>query len=276
MTRKQGYMSFDLFKKIIDEYVQITPPPDIEKQQTLWLHHFGESLLSPIFDKALIYARERGLRVGLSFNPMVLTDEKIVRLVDAKPYELYVMMDGNDEESFAATRGVDGVFERSKENALKLIDYNKTKGNPSKIKITAINIPTNQESILAAKDYWSAIDGVDCFLLKPFATFAEGKDGLDVSGGSDNVFRCTFPWTVLNVAWDGAVSPCCYDYNIKYPLGNVCHESLMDIWNGEPIISLRNEFDNYRITNELCKPCEFGGGFDDITEKSSKHNLAMP
>jgi radical SAM protein with 4Fe4S-binding SPASM domain len=166
---------------------------------------------------------------------------------------------------------VEGVFERSKENALKLIDYKKTKDVSTKILITAVNIQTNQESIFAAREFWSEVAGVDSFFVKPFVTFAEGVDGLGVGGSADNVNRCTKPWTLLTVAWDGTVSPCCFDYDVKYPLGNVGRESLLDIWNGRAIISLRNEFDDCKIVNKLCKPCELGGGFDSVTAKSPKY-----
>jgi radical SAM protein with 4Fe4S-binding SPASM domain len=220
----------------------------------------------------MIYARENGLKVGLSLNPIALTDEKIIRLIDAEPYELYIMLDGNDEASFSAIRGVKGMFERSKENALKLADYKQERNTSTKLQITAVNVPQNQDSILAAQDYWSGVEGVD-FYIKEFVTFDGAVKEINQIGESENISRCTKPWTMLTVTWNGMVVPCCYDYNAKYPLGNVKDDSLSNIWNNERMVNLRNEFDDYKIANELCKLCELGGRLDSGTVKSPKHNL---
>jgi len=60
----------------------------------------------------------------------------------------------------------------------------------------------------------------------------------------------------MTVTWNGDVVPCCYDYNGRFVLGNMREQTLSDIWNGEKIQSLRREFIDNRVENELCKNCD--------------------
>ncbi len=64
------------------------------------------------------------------------------------------------------------------------------------------------------------------------------------------------PWERMTVAWDGTVVPCCFDYDLKYVLGHLRRESLLDIWNGSRLSRLREEFVANKVTNPLCKNCE--------------------
>ena len=54
MTRAKGFMDYELFKNIVDEYFAINVA--LLKKDDLWLHNFGESLLHPQFDKFIKYA----------------------------------------------------------------------------------------------------------------------------------------------------------------------------------------------------------------------------
>lgn len=71
MTRAQGLMDFDLFRKVIDEYVQDSPEQAMGSE--CWMHHFGESLVHPEFDHFIAYASARGVFTALSLNPLCLT-----------------------------------------------------------------------------------------------------------------------------------------------------------------------------------------------------------
>ncbi len=52
-------MTFDLFKKIIDEYIQVNP--QAAATRTCDMHHFGDSLMHPNYGKLVRYATESGV-----------------------------------------------------------------------------------------------------------------------------------------------------------------------------------------------------------------------
>jgi radical SAM protein with 4Fe4S-binding SPASM domain len=263
MTREKGNMSLDLFKKIIDEYAELKPPSsaahDISPKEVS-LHHFGESLLSPIFDLAIDYARSKGIHPYLSINPAALSDDKIMRLLNAKPYALHAMIDGYDEESFSHMRGVKGAYEKTKLNTLKLLKVKNELKSDTKIFIGHIDVPGRELAAEETKLFWERQQGVDGFFLKEFEDWNGSVPEISQIGGACYfIEKCNFPWTSFSITWDGTVVPCCYDYDKLYPLGNVNQESLADIWNGENIKRLRREFDKNEIANSLCINCARSG-----------------
>jgi radical SAM protein with 4Fe4S-binding SPASM domain len=63
-----------------------------------------------------------------------------------------------------------------------------------------------------------------------------------VSDGQPIVPRCHMPWQQMVIDTTGAVAPCCYwgaYENDNGPVGNIRHQSIDEIWNGEPFQKLR-------------------------------------
>ena len=106
MTRAQGYMSFDVFKRVIDEFVAVNP--EAARTRGAFLHHFGESLLHPEVGRFIRYAEESGVRVKLSINPLAMKDRVIDALIQSAPSYLMIALDGHDDASFERIRGVTG------------------------------------------------------------------------------------------------------------------------------------------------------------------------
>lgn len=260
MTRPQGFMDFELFKKIIDQLV--TENPVAIKQYDLLLHHFGESLLHPQFERFMSYAVQQGTRATLSVNPLMLKTNTSRRLLEAKPHKIHVSLDGHDNKSFEYIRGIPNAYDKSHQNLLQFIEM-KNKISPSTIVVVAmIGFMSNVDSIMAVKQFWETLEGVDDFMIKDFITWdgsAEDVNRLRWSPPAPtqtSKVTCPFPQSCMCVAWDGDVVPCCYDYNKKYVLGNAGTSSLKNIWNGEPMRRLRHEFNSNVVTNPLCRQCE--------------------
>jgi radical SAM protein with 4Fe4S-binding SPASM domain len=258
MTRPQGFMDIGLFQKIIDDY---TTSSSLASQEELWLHHFGESLLHPQFDEAISYASSRGLKPSLSLNPLALTQERAVRILKARPYLLYLSFDGFDEESFSYLRGVKGQFENSKENALNFLQLKISMNSDVIVTISAINIPGRKKIIDEIRSFWEHQAGVNLFLCKEFVDFNGAIENISNMMKEEPFEFCNKPHEYLTITWDGTVVPCCYDFDQLYPLGNINNESLTEIWNGSKMRSLRQEFDEKKITNKLCATCITGGKF---------------
>lgn len=65
---------------------------------------------------------------------------------------------------------------------------------------------------------------------------------------------CYAPFTSLYFDTQGSVRACCH--NSKYPVGNILHQSIDEIWQGARISVLRQELANYRF-GPGCGFCEF-------------------
>jgi len=260
MTRSQGDMDLPLFRKIIDELVMCNPT--WSKSVPVRLHGFGESLVHPQFDQFIRYAEDKGVCTCLSINPLVLTEDVRSRLLAAGPSLLYISLDGHNDETFEQIRGVRKAYDRSKANLLAFLAQKRQQASPSKIVVSMIDFPQNQESIKECEAYWSELDGVDEFRPKPFTTW-DGNSagvnrltGIQPAGGPRNIqATCKWPWISMTVLWDGDVVPCCNDFDKRYVFGNVRQQSLMTIWNGDRMRALRAEFASGVVANELCRDC---------------------
>lgn len=258
MTREEGLMSFATFKRIVDQAAE-----DIGRARSdnlILLHHFGESLMHPDFATFMNYGASKGLRFGLSANPIMLKDSVADKLLSARLDTLIVSLDGHDDETFEKARGVKNAYERSKQNLLRFLERKVETGWNTRIVFSIIDFALNKDSIAIARETFAGRPGLDEFLVKPFATFngdTESVCALGTDGNSKHYdfVVCRHPWAMFAITWDGVVVPCCNDYDKKYPLGNVNDSTLMEIWNGRPMRLLREEFLGNKVTNSLCHKC---------------------
>ncbi len=264
MTRDTGLMEFSLFKKIIDDLVTVNPK-FVARRKDLSLHGFGESLVHPEFDKFISYGVSKGLFIGLSMNPLMMTERVRRRIIEAAPSKLLISLDGHDDESFEKVRGIKNAYEKSKENLLLFLELNKETGRKIEIELHMIGFPLNNDSYEKMKDYWSNLDGIDIFTHRDFSTFdgnAEDVNALvnrDVASEppvTERKVTCRKPWWRMTIAWDGTVTPCCLDYDNKLVLGDIKEQTLTEIWNNARMKEMRREFLSGNVTNPLCKNCD--------------------
>lgn len=263
MTRKQGVMDFDLFKQIIDELIHENP--GYINGEPLWLHHFGESLLHPEFGEFIRYAVVKEVRACLSINPWMLKPEICEELLASNPFMLYVSLDGHDDESFQKIRGIKKAYQVSTDNLMNFLKLKKEMASDCRIVLSMIDFHLNKQSVQKTRQYWESVEGIDQFLLKSFSTWdGDAKDvsslakesGVSFDQQKSPVVECNFPWERMTILWDGEVVPCCNDYDKKLSLGNLESMTLMEIWNGPAMQSLRAEFISNKVNNPLCKHCE--------------------
>ncbi len=260
MTRPLGFMDFNIFAKAIDEIHAYRP--DGNDAETLWLHHFGESLLHPEFDRCIAYAEERHIRTGLSINPIMLTGKVADRLIAARPRVLYISLDGHDDESFHEIRGMKNAYLKSRERLIEFLNKKTTSISQTAIILSMVDFNLNHDSIERTREYWESVKGIDSFLTKSFTTWDGAASDINALAGNESgqtfdmsAVQCRWPFERMTITWDGDVVPCCFDYNKKYILGSLRSSTLAEIWNDVPIERLRKEFMTNNVVNPLCKNC---------------------
>ncbi|MBN1645268.1 SPASM domain-containing protein [Candidatus Woesearchaeota archaeon] len=263
MTRPLGFMDFSLFKKIIDQAS--------EKINSVWLHQFGDSLVHPEFKEFIIYAQNKGIKTKLSTNAILLNEVTSKKLIESGLDRLIISLDSTDEESQTKTRGVPGIYKKSVENVKKFLEVRKCAGSkkPNTI-LQMIEYEYTKNLVPIFINQWKNNSDLDEISIGTFVNWNGGVDRINnytkklslllrfVKKFNKKKSRyncCHFPWRSLSILWDGTVVPCCFDYDGLYVLGNVKDQSLDEIWNGEKMQALRNEFIHNKVTNKLCSTC---------------------
>jgi len=251
LTRPKGEMSFEIFKKIVDEIASVNP------STRLWFAIMGEALLlKDKFVTMVRYAKEKGIvSTNLNTNACLLTPELSDMLIDAGLDEIIIGLDAFTGETYKKIR-IGGDFEKTLSNIMYLIDAKKRKhSDKPHVLLQYIIMDENEHEVEAFRNFW--IDkGVDLKIRQKVAWGnAIQADNLNLSDG-DRTFPC--PMIVRNCAihWDGTIAHCSdADFDGQYPAGDIKTQSIKEVWNGE--LKLRREKHwNLDFSHPLCRKCK--------------------
>ena len=251
---KTGYMDWDLYKKIIDE----------AKGYVFDINLFigGESLFHKRLPDMIRYAKDNGIGTRLSTNATVLTKDKTKALIDAGLDFIIFSFDGYEKEAYEKIR-VNANFEKTLGNIKGFLEEKKRRGSRKPyVVFQVIEGLDDENTVEKRKAFLKGLEGlpIDKISLIEPHTFG-GK----ISRNGDKKFRtvgrkyvpCTFLWYSMSVRWDGTVVPCCVDLAGDMPLGDVRKETLLEIWNGQRLIELREKIASGKYTDvPLCRGCD--------------------
>jgi FkbM family methyltransferase len=236
--------------------------------------HYGEPTLYRLFGESIAFANSLGFRVTTSSTASAFHDKAIKEVVESQLDQLWLIFDGMDDETFRKIRGKGASFQRGLKQLEKLLDYRSVmKSSLPDIKVVMIKHPDNRHQWEEFNRFFSSINGVSSY-LGHFSTFAgnvesinrlqrliaddpeEAKEIERVARLNEHV--CYYPWHSVSVLADGRVVPCCRDVNGSLVLGDLRHQSLLEIWKGEKIRELREAFLRRDRDNPLCQSCKEG------------------
>ncbi len=248
MNRPEGFMSFELFRKVID---------DVPELEHLCMHNWGEPLLNKDIFRMFDYAHSSGVKhIVMNTNGTLLTSKMIDRIIESPLSIIRFSIDGSPE-TFKRVRGIE--LSMIKENILRL-KAEKEKRRPNLV--IGVVFTVEDESWEDADEYisyWKTI--VDQVRLQPKLTQSPRQEICPEPFGKD--------YGKLVVLWDGTVIPCCVDYNATLKLGNARNDSVWDLWYSSKIWKLREQHlsGDFPKTCENCNECE--------TVKTSKRFFFM-
>lgn len=266
MTRENGMMSLDHFQKLIDEMSPYL------MHLTLWSQ--GEPFVNRDFLPMVNYAHRRGIKTVTSTNGHFLT-ENAEAIVNSGLDTLIIAVDGASQETYEKYR-VNGKFEKVY-NGMRAVAEAKKRLNEKTpaIELQFIVMKHNEHEIETIRRM--AVDcGVQTVSFKTAQVYTkeqadeflplnekyrryelDEKGGMKMKLGESNFCRWVMLCPVLN--WDGTVSPCCFDKNADYPLGNVFTDGgLKTIWRNEAYEKFRARIFNKRKEIPICSNCSEG------------------
>lgn len=274
MDRSSGNMDFDVFKKIINDvgdYVFII---------ILW--DWGEPFLNKSIYDMIRYAKTRNIKIVSSTNGHIFSAgdhaEKVVRSgLDS----LIFALDGISQDAYERYRKGGNINKIL--SGIKRVVAAKRKLNSKKpfINLRFIVMEHNEHEIPKLKDFAKSL-GVDALTLKTlnphdeFITEDEARsfmpkdpafqrfkyDPISHSRIRRKQNPCKALWNNPIIHWDGKVSPCTFDPNDAYTMGDITKDSFYTIWRGDPYLQLRSQFrEDYKKIKQ-CSECSyaFDGG----------------
>jgi len=238
LTRKQGFMEFGLFEKIMKELSSASRKPVVH------LHGFGEPLLDESLPERIRLAKACGIKhTYLVTNASLLFPETARKIINAGLDTMKISFYGTDEESYRATmRRLD--FKVALHNIREFVRIRKelNKRTP-KLILQYLPQETNGAKTQEFRSLWhSVLDkrAGDCLNLSSLDNFGGGRDYNPL--GKQIVSVCFYPWSALSVLWDGRAVTCCMDYNGVQGVGDLNVQSVMEIWNGPVLSAIRRNF----------------------------------
>lgn len=272
LKRKKGFLTFQNFKKIMDDIGDYT--------LNLLLYNLGEPLLNKDIYKMIKYAKtKRPIRVVISTNATTIKTKKDAqKLIDSGLDHLIISLDGATQKTLNKYR-VGANLKQIKQAIKLIVDLKKElKTTKPLIEIQFIVMRHNEQEIPAIKKI-AKETGVDILSLKTFNANLYGKakkgqankflkfipknkiftryqiKGKRLSLTEQKLYRCNRPYYGVTINWDGDVVACCYDYEGFYNFGNVFKKSIKEIWHSEKYNNFRKQLLKNRKKMPICREC---------------------
>ncbi len=295
-NRREGSMSFETFRRIVD---------DLPELRAITLQGLGEPLLAPDLFEMIGYAQARGITIGFNTNALLLTRPRAERLIRAGLDWLHVSIDGATRETYGSIR--DGAdLERVTRNLAGLVDAKRRLRSstpdlevvfvamrrnvhelPDLVRLVAdIGVPgIHVQNLSHSFEDATALPGYDA--IRRFTL----DEALWTDGGTEPAFEraraeaerlgvrlrlpkttepagrrrpgspgCFWPWEELYVHHDGRVQPCCMIMGEdRAVLGDALRDGIAMVWDGDAYRAFRRRL----LTEDppdVCRGCSLYRG----------------
>ncbi len=253
---KIGFMSMELYKKIIDEASEHLPVK-------LVIFFRGESLLHPEFIECVKYAKDKGIGpIQYATNAFELTNDMSDKLLETGIDFISFSLDTLDPEIYRKSR-LCGNLDISRDNVIylsKKCDEKRKKG---------LQVPTLQVSTVEIEEYMPE-QGKFIEFWKKYVDIVRVYYEHDDNGRFRNVEvqrlleeevperkPCRKLFTDLLVYWDGQLALCNYDWRGGLQGLNLNKMTIEEAWNSNLYEQLREAHNNGEISDDtMCQNCQ--------------------
>ncbi len=248
---------------------------------------FGEPLVAEHFDELFERLSSLGARVALQTSGYQLTEERADRLVASGLQDLHISIDSPEEATYASIRPrIDLSDVTSRVRQISRRKREAGSDHPA-IHVVFVAMRRNIEQLPQMVDL-AADMGADNLTVQYMVvhgeelrqeslfyhqqltnrmldTAEERAQGIGLSvelperfGASrpEAAGRCTDPWQVMFVRWNGDVHPCCYAPS-SVVMGDLSESGFWRVWNGSAYRELRRRV-NTSDPPAFCRSCTAG------------------
>jgi len=251
LKRKKGEMTFETFKRIIDEVANESPDTRI------WLAIMGEPLLiGEKIIEMISYAKNAGIKeINLNTNAVYLSEEMAKNLIESGIDKIIISLDGNSEESYNKIRK-GGDFALVVNNTQKILELIKIKkADKPEVIVQFIVMEENEKEVDSFKEFW--LDKGAVVKIRPKLGWGNACESsiLDKLAKKTERFPCAWLTRTVSIHWDGTFSQCDADHEGTYSPGHLSEISIKQLWNNEIAKRRKRHWDN-DYDFEPCKNCK--------------------
>ena len=274
-NRSSRILSFKDLRRIVNANIQVL------KGESVWIHHYGESLLHPDLTKIIKYLVSRGINPRLSTNCTLLTKSISKKLIKSGLDEIVFSIDTLNPQKFNYYRG-GNYFDKSMNNVINFLAIKEKLHSKKPVtQVQCIDIDLTKKEINDYISFWSKtqVNWINIkkpstrgnLVVSPKINFKIRKR-LGLFQPLQNKLPCFWLWSSLVILSNGNVVTCCGDLAGINIVGNVFKNSILEIWNSEKMKKIREEQckGEYNLT-PLCKFCPeligYTGNFKEFEKR---------
>ena len=192
MHRRQGVMTVDLFRKIVDECADLGITH-------IRMHNYGEAFMDRRLVEKIRYAKDQGIQeVGLISNGSLITEPVARAIIEAGLDAINISVDASGREVFESTR-IGLNYDKVIANVERIVRIRKELERRRPKLILSFVRQNNSAEEQAFIEHWKAVaDKVHITDLHNWAGTLHRE--------SDVNYPCYRPWLTFTVLWDGRVS----------------------------------------------------------------------
>ena len=253
MKGPKGYLSFSMFKRIIDEISE-------HKKTALVPFFRGESLLHPKCVEMLAYIKQKGIGpIQFTTNATLLTKDIALSLIDLELDFISFSVDSIDSESY-------GEIRRGGElkTVLNNIDFfceqkQKMKMKNPEIQVSVVKTKNTSGDIDNFVSYWQQRVN----RVRVYEEHSQNGNFGSLEQESIDVERkaCFKPFRDMVIYWNGSVAICNHDWDRENQLGNIEENSIEEIWNSNAYKIIRDAHLGNGKLETLCENCDHWKSF---------------
>jgi len=247
MKRKIGVMEFSLYKRIIDECVELGV-------ENVGLYTTGESFLHPKIYEFIKYAKQRGIKyVYITTNGNALKEESIPKILESGLDSIKFSIDACLKETYEKYK-VHARWEKLRK-VVKLLRQERDKQKSSlKIFGSYVISKHNKDELKLYDEIW-----------KPYIDETLFTEVNSIGGQLDEYKQddpgsyspCSLLWNRFIITYDGKLTICCVDFEASMIYADLNETTLRSAWNNDKIKDFRRQHKEMDFkTLPLCANCD--------------------
>lgn len=267
LTRPQGEINPDLFKKITDEFA-----PYITN---LIFYFQGEPYLNKHFFDLTEYASlQKKIFTITSSNAHFIDKENAEKTVQSGLDKIIISTDGIRQKTYEKYR-TGGNLSKVKAGIKNLAEAKKKRNSRTPFIELQFIVFSHNESEIPEMKQFAKQSGADKLALKTaqiddfeknadlipknrkYARYKKNAEGKYVTK-SKLKNRCKRLWESAVITWDGKLLPCCFDKDAKHVLGDLSENNFWQTDRSEKAVSFRKKILKKRQSVDICKNCTEG------------------
>ena len=267
---QKTHLPYQTFKKLIDE------TGDYLLYAIMW--SWGEPLLNPDVYRMFRYAHDRQVLTVTSSNMHSFSAEEAKEMVASGLDALIIALDGATAETHERLRP-GASYQRVVDHTRMIVEEKLRQGSSTPLLNLRMVVSRENESEVEAFRALARDLGVDMVSFKAYSTRQSGysdaewdkhrvpeeadlrwydySEDFAVSKHSAKRYDCRFLWTKPTLFANGQVTPCEFDFDCSYGLGNLSDMSFDEIWFGERAKEMRERFRRGGERLDFCAECVF-------------------